>query len=154
MKVMKYERPLSPIEAALDRWGFPAVDRVTWGLPLVDRIFSDSNGDTWSAARLPKTNIAETEDAYLFTIEMPGLKKENVEVNFEGDTLIVKGESSEKTEEKGVIRREYHSTRFERTFGVGPGVDRDKVTAKMEDGILTVTLPKSQERIGKKIDIA
>ncbi len=154
MKVTKYESPLSPLEAALDRWGFPTVERATWGLPLIDRIFTDSNGEAWSTARLPKTNVAETEDAYLFTIEMPGLKKENVEVNFEGDTLIVKGESSEKKEEKGVIRREYHSTRFERTFGIGPGVDREKVMAKMEDGILTVTLPKSQERIGRKIEIA
>ena len=46
------------------------------------------------------------------------------------------------------------SSAFERTFGVGPGVDRDKVRAKMEDGILTVTLPKTQERIGRKIEIA
>ena len=154
MKLTKYESPLSPIEAALDRWGFPTVDRVTWGLPLIDRIFTEGNGETWATARLPKTNVAETDDAYVFTIEMPGLKKDNVEVNFEGDTLIVKGESSEKKEEKGVIRREYHSTRFERTFSIGPGVDREKVKAKMEDGILTVTLPKSQERIGRKIEIA
>jgi len=154
MKVTKYESPLSPIEAALDRWGIPTVDRVSWGLPLIDRIFSDTNGEAWSTARLPKTNVGETEDAYVFTIEMPGLKKENVQVNFEGDTLIVKGETSEQKEEKGIIRREYHSTRFERTFSIGPGVDREKVKAKMEDGILTVTLPKTQERIGRKIEIA
>jgi HSP20 family protein len=87
-------------------------------------------------------------------MEMPGLTKQNVEVNIEGDTLIVRGERSEKIEEKGLIRREYRSARFERSFNVGTGVDRDRVKARMENGILTVTLPKSPEKIGRKIEVA
>jgi HSP20 family protein len=147
MKIMKYESPLAPLEVALDRFN--------WGFPMLDRIFGEVDGDQgWSTVRLPKTNVHETDEAYVFTMEMPGLTKENVEVNFEGDSLIVKGEKSQKQEEKGVIRREYHSTRFERTFNVGPGIDREKVKAKMEDGLLTVTLPKTRERIGRKIEIA
>lgn len=147
MKITKYESPVSPIEAALNR--------VSWGFPMIDRILSEANGDEgWSAARLPKTNIHEADDAYVFTVEMPGLARENIEVSFEGDTLIVKGEQSEKKEEKGVLRREYRSARFERTFTVGAGVDREKVRAKMENGVLTVTLPKSPEKIGRKIEIA
>ena len=87
-------------------------------------------------------------------MEMPGLTRENIEVNIEGDTLLVKGERTEKHEEKGYLRREYRAARFERTFNVGAGIDREKVKAKMEDGILTVTLPKSPEKVGRKIDVA
>jgi HSP20 family protein len=93
------------------------------------------------------------EDAFVFTMEMPGLDKKDVSVNIEGDTLIVRGEKSEQHEEKGLIRREYRSTKFERSFNVN-GINRDSVKAKMENGILTVTLPKAPDKVGKKIDIA
>jgi HSP20 family protein len=147
MKITKYEAPVSPLEAVFDRFN--------WGFPMLDRVFSETNGDsTWAAVRLPKTNVHETEDAYVFSLEMPGLTRDDIEVNIEGDTLIVKGEKSEKKEEKGVIRREYRSARFERTFTVGSGIDREKVKAKVQDGVLTVTLPKTPEKIGRKIEIA
>jgi HSP20 family protein len=147
MKVIKYETPASPIDAILDRFN--------WGFPLLDRVFSEPNGEeSWAQVRLPRTNVRETDDSYVFTMEMPGLTRQNIEVNLEGDTLIVKGQKEERHEEKGLLRREYRSARFERSFNVGAGIDRDKVKAKMEDGILTVTLPKTPEKVGRKIDVA
>lgn len=149
MKITKYVAPVSPLDAVFDRLGF--------GLPQIDRYFGDANDaaeEGWSAVRLPRTNIRETDDSYLFTMEMPGLSRQNVEVNIEGDTLVVKGEKTEQSEDKGLLRREYRATRFERTFTVGNAIDRDNVKAKMEDGILTVTLPKSAEKVGRKIDVA
>ena len=147
MKVVKYETPVSPIDRLFDR--------LNWGLPALDRFFNDSevNEEGWAAIRMPRTNVQEVDDAFIFTMEMPGLDKQDVSVNIEGDTLIVKGEKSEKQEEKGVIRREYRSTRFERSFNVS-GINREGVKAKMEHGILTVTLPKTPEKVGRKIDIA
>jgi HSP20 family protein len=147
MKITKYVAPVSPFDAVFDRLG--------WGLPTLDRLFSESNGgESWTSVRLPRTNVRETDDAFVFTMEMPGLGRENVEIDLEGDTLVVKGEKAEQSEDKGLVRREYQSTRFERTFRVGDGIDRDGVKAKMVDGILTVTLPKTPERVGRKIDIA
>jgi HSP20 family protein len=147
MKITKYVAPVSPFDAVIDRLG--------WGLPALDRLFNESNGgESWTSVRLPRTNVRETDDAFIFTMEMPGLGRENVEINLEGDTLVVKGEKSEQSEDKGLVRREYQSTRFERTFHVGDTIDRDKVKAKMTDGILTVTLPKTAERVGRKIDVA
>ena len=150
MKITKYVAPVSPFDAVIDRLG--------WGLPALDRLFSESNGgESWTSVRLPRTNVRETDDAFVFTMEMPGLGRENVEISLEGDTLVVKGEKSDKSEQsedKGVVRREYQSTRFERTFHVGDAIDRGKVKAKMTDGILTVTLPKTPERVGRKIDVA
>jgi HSP20 family protein len=149
MKITKYVAPVSPLDAVFDRLGF--------GLPAIDRFFgeaSDVGEEGWSAVRLPRTNIRETDDSYVFTMEMPGLSRQNVEVNIEGDTLVVKGEKTEQSEEKGLLRREYRASRFERTFTVGNAIDRDHVKAKMEEGILTVTLPKSAEKVGRKIDVA
>ncbi len=147
MKLIKYDSPVPVVDSLFDR--------LNWGFPTLDRLFTESNGkeDAWSAVRLPRTNIKETDDAYVFTMEMPGLTKSDVIVNIEGDTLIVKGEKTEEREEKGVLRQEYRSARFERTFNV-TGIDREKVKAKMEDGVLAVTLPKTPEKVGKKIEIA
>lgn len=148
MKITKYVAPVSPLDAVFDRLGF--------GLPAIDRFFGETGAteEGWTAVRLPRTNVHESEDSYIFTMEMPGLGRQHIEVNIEGDTLVVKGEKSEQSEEKGLLRREYRASRFERTFNVGNAIDRERVKAKMEDGILTVTLPKSPEKVGRKIDVA
>jgi HSP20 family protein len=147
MKITKYEAPVSPIEAMFDR--------LNWGFPMIDRFFAEGEGqEGWAAVRLPRTNVHETDDAWVFTMEMPGLTRDQIEVNIEGDTLIVKGETSEKHEEKGVIRREFRTARYERSFNVGAGIDREKVRAKMENGVLTVTLPKAPDKLGRKIEVA
>lgn len=148
MKVTKYVAPVSPLDAVFDRLGF--------GLPTMERYFGDVSGnanEAWTAVRLPRTNVSETEDSFVLSMEMPGLTREHIEVNIEGDTLIVKGGKSEQSEEKGLVRREFRSTRFERTFTVGNAIDRERVKAKMENGILTVTIPKSPEKVGRKIDV-
>lgn len=152
MKLMKRDNQISPYVSPLDA----IFERLNWGLPTMDRVFSDFDEQGQLSTRLPRTNVQETDDSYVLELEMPGLSKGDVEVNFENDTLIVKGEKKEQKEEKaksGVVRREYHTMRYERSFNVH-GVDRDHVSAKMEDGILYVTLPKSPERLGRKIDVS
>ena len=145
MKLIKYENPVSPFDAIFDR--------LNGSGPALDRAFA-GGGNGSPATRLPRTNVQETEQAYVLTLEMPGLAKENVDVTFEEDTLIIKGaKSSETQDEKGVLRREYHSARFERSFNV-KGIDRDQVQAKMDNGILVVTLPKTSAKAGRKIDVA
>jgi HSP20 family protein len=146
MKVTKYVAPVAPFDTVFDRLGF--------SFPALDRWLGDANGnESWTAVRLPRTNVSEADDAYVFTMEMPGLTREDIEVNLEGDTLVVKGAKEVTQEEKGLRHREYHSTKFERTFSVGEGIDREKVKAKMENGILTVTLPKVAAKLGRKIDV-
>ncbi len=149
MKLGKNDNQLSPYVSPLDA----IFERLNWGLPTLDRALSDLDNEGLST-RLPRTNVQETDETYVLSLEMPGLHKGDVEVNFENDTLIIKGEKKTETrEEKGVVRREYRSTRYERSFNVH-GVDRDNVSAKMENGILYVTLPKSPERLGRKIDVS
>lgn len=148
MKLIKREDQMSPYASPLDA----IFERLNWGLPTLDH-FND-NGQL--STRLPRTNVQETDNAYVLELEMPGLAKSDVEVNYENDTLIIKGEKQETTESKekgGVVRREYHTARYERSFNVH-GIDRDNVSAKMDNGILYVTLPKSAERMGRKIDVS
>ena len=152
MKVTKHENQISPYVSPFDS----LFDRLNWGFP--SRAFSDFESESAGAltTRMPRTNVQETDNAYVLTLEMPGLSREDVEVSYEGETLIVKGEKHEKKEDReaknGVVRREYHS-KFERTFNVY-GIDPDQVSAKMENGILVVTLPKSRDRLGRKINVS
>jgi HSP20 family protein len=152
MKVTKHDNQISPYVSPFDA----LFDRLNWGFP--SRAFSDFENESTGSltTRMPRTNVQETDNAYVLTLEMPGISREDVEVSYEGETLIVKGEKREKTEDKeaknGVVRREYHS-KFERTFNVY-GIDPDQVSAKMENGILVVTLPKSRDRLGRKITVS
>lgn len=106
------------------------------------------------AAPTMKTDIKETEDAYIVEAEMPGVKKENVELVCEKGVLTITAKANgEKTEEKqGYIRKERISGEMTRRFEI-EDIDEEKISAKMEDGILTVTLPKSAESQEKRIAI-
>jgi len=143
MKLIKYDNQVSPFDAIFER--------LNWGLPA--RSWSELEKDSELSARFPRTNVQETDDAYVLSLEMPGLSRENVDVTFEDDRLIIKGENSRTKEEKDMVRREYHATSYERTFNVH-GINRDKVSAKMENGVLVVTLPKHADKLGRKIDVA
>ena len=148
MKITKYVAPVSPIDAVFDRLGL--------GLPTVDRFFGDTGTagqSNWKAVRLPRTNVSEINDAYVVTLEMPGLAREQVKVDIEGDTLVVKGGVVEPSENETGANHEYRASRFERTFTIGNHIDRDNVKAKMQDGILTITLPKTPEKVGRKVEI-
>jgi HSP20 family protein len=111
------------------------------------------------ALRLPRTNIEEKENGYVFKLEMPGLSKKDIEVSVEDDKLTVKGERTEEKAEKNgegdrVLRREIRSTRFERSFSLGNEIDQENIKARMEDGVLTVTLAKKAEKLGRKVDVS
>jgi HSP20 family protein len=103
--------------------------------------------------RLPMTNINETEKEYVLTMEMPGVDKKNVNVAVEKDTLVITGERTEKIEAKGLLRSEIRSERFRRSFTIDSGVDAKNIKARLENGLLKLTLPKLGESVGRKIDI-
>jgi HSP20 family molecular chaperone IbpA len=111
------------------------------------------------ALRLPRTNIEEKENSYEFRLEMPGLSKKDIEVSLEDGKLTVKGgRTGEKSEKNGngdkILRREIRSTRFERSFSLGNEIDQENIKARMEDGVLTVTLAKKAEKLGRKVDVS
>ena len=100
-----------------------------------------------NASRIMKTDIRETETGYELDIDLPGFKKEEVQVQLENGYLTIsasKGLDRENEEKKGrYIQQERYMGQCSRSFYVGGSVRPEDVSAKFEDGILRVTLPKN-----------
>jgi HSP20 family protein len=147
MKVVKCHRPFEVFDSLFDSWNRGLV-------PAVPRVDDEDASKASPALRLPRTNVEEKDGSYVFTMEMPGLTKVDVDVSLENDVLTVKGERTvEKNESEGWLRREIRSSKFERSFSLGNEVDQESIKAKMENGVLTVTLPKRSDKIGRKVDV-
>jgi len=103
----------------------------------------------------PMTDIYETKEAYVFKIELSGFKKEDIKVEFSGDTLTLCGERKQEEETKNgschLMERSYGM--FERSFTVPKNVDAKKIDASLNDGILLLTIPKVEEAKTKAIPI-
>jgi len=111
---------------------------------------------SWAAT--PAVDIAEKDNAYEITAELPGMDEKDIEVKYADGMLTIKGEKQVDKEEK---KKDYHLSErrygsFQRSFSVPSGVDSDKLEAKFVKGVLTVTLPKSPEAKSKekKVPIA
>ncbi|WP_257165431.1 Hsp20/alpha crystallin family protein [Bradyrhizobium sp. SRS-191] len=139
----------------------------------IDRVFEDFHGGVWrtpalfdqlpglararSFAVAPAVDVAEHDNAYELTAELPGLDEKNVEVKVASGVLSIKGEKQEDKEEtkKDYYVRERSYGAFERSFQIPDGVDTDKIEAVFKQGVLKVTLPKKPEvqKAAKTIDI-
>ena len=96
---------------------------------------------------VPRLDLDETDEAYVMTAEMPGLDEKDIDVNLTDDVLTIRGrkQHEEKDEREGYrsTRRSYGS--FHRSLRLPAGVDRDSIRAELSKGVLTLTLPKSEE---------
>ena len=101
----------------------------------------------------PRTDISETDEAMLVSVDLPGLDDKDVEVNVTDDMLTIRGEREEKAEKDGFTSQSRRS--FHRMIPVPPGVDAEKAEAEFKRGVLTVTLPKTEEAKArvKRIDV-
>ena len=110
-----------------------------------------------SDGRVP-VNIRETDMAYEVELVAPGLRKEDFHLACTGDTLTISFEHSEEKNEANEqrwVRREYRKGSFSRSFTIDRTVDTDKASARYENGVLLLTLPKRDEakRVSRKIDV-
>ena len=115
-----------------------------------------SRGDNGDRAIMPAIDVSETDHAYVVRAELPGVKKEDLDVTINDGVLTINAESRyEHTDkEKGrMIRQERRYGKYVRSMRLGGEVDESKVSADYSDGILTLTLPKSEEVKPKKIDV-
>lgn len=104
---------------------------------------------TWS----PSVDVEETDDAYVVEAELPGVKREDVNIELLGNELAITG-NVEKRERKGVLRqRTRRSGRFEYRLGLPEQVDADRIEANLVDGVLTVRVPKSQRAERRRIEV-
>lgn len=110
---------------------------------------------TW--AKAPAVDITEKDKSYEVTAELPGLSEKEIQVKFANGVLTISGEKKEEKEEK---KKDYYPSErrygsFQRAFQMPAGVDVDKIEAKFQNGVLTVSLPKSAEAVKneRKIEI-
>jgi HSP20 family protein len=101
------------------------------------------------------SNILEKENEYLIEITAPGLKKEDIKIELENDILRISSEIEDNKEDKndGYYRREFYKSSFERSFTIPKIADKNAISAKMEDGILIVEIPKLKEEKSENIKI-
>jgi HSP20 family protein len=109
--------------------------------------------ETKKTFHIPLADIYETEDIYSVKLEMAGIKKENLDIVIDDDELKITAESSPEENAGNLKYAEFRDRNFSRTFRVGSGIDRNKIDAKLENGILTLTLHKSEAVKPKKITI-
>ncbi|HEX8235479.1 MAG TPA: Hsp20/alpha crystallin family protein [Abditibacteriaceae bacterium] len=112
----------------------------------------DENGPrTWA----PAVDVVENDLEIVLHAELPGLKKEEIDIQLTGDTLTIRGERKRTSTQRGEnfhrIERQYGA--FGRTFEIETLIDAASVSASYEDGVLTVRLPKQQEVKSRQIEI-
>jgi len=117
--------------------------------PQVSRTHVSRTHVSWT----PPVDIGETADGYEFTVELPGLSPEAVEVEVKDNTLTIKGERKEDTLKEGqhYLHRERPRGRFARVFRLSKPVNADGVVAAYKDGVLSVTVPFRAEAKPRKI---
>lgn len=111
----------------------------------------------WRETRLfPLLNVRETNDSFVVSSEIPGMKTEDLEIRIEGETLSLKGERKpdEVDDEAGFHRRERATGAFQRSITLPGKVDNDKVAAVYKNGVLTVTLSKEKKAAPRQIEIS
>jgi len=106
----------------------------------------------------PSTNILETKENFKLQMAVPGVKKEDIKIDLEKNILNIISEKSAQEQNENEVkftRKEFVYGTFSRSFTLPDTIDTDKIGAEVNDGILTVTLPKKEEtKISKQIKVA
>lgn len=152
MNFIKWQRP------HVATW--PSFGRLSDLRDEIDRLFESPLTELTRTSRLlsgwtPAFDVYEDKEHFTVKAELPGMKREEIDVSFQDGTLSVSGErkSEHKLEEAEVYRSERYFGRFQRSVSLPATVAADKVKASYKDGVLTVTLPKSEEAKPKQIDV-
>ena len=127
--------PVIP-SASVGKW----IDNL-FNLPLADAIGADFMVSS------PSVNIVEQDHQFSMHLAAPGLEKNDFAIRVENDYLIVSAEKKSEKEEtdKRFTRREFNYSSFKRSFQLDDSIDREKISAAYENGVLNITLPKKEE---------
>lgn len=123
---------------------------------LFDSVLGSSGAARGSLMRAPETDVMETEREIRVSVEMPGLKRDNIDIDIENNVLTIRGEKrDERTEgEEGkyhIAERRYGT--FARSFVLPRDVDAENIQARFEDGVLQVSIPKSERARRRRIEV-
>jgi HSP20 family protein len=151
MNLTRYQRP----EVA-----WPGFGRLSSLRDELDRLFESPWTELARTSQLlsgwtPALDIHEDKDNFIVRAELPGMKREEIDVSLHDGALSISGERKleQKFEEAEVYRTERFFGKFQRTVSLPAAVAADKVKAQYKDGVLTITLPKTEEAKPKQIDV-
>ena len=142
---------------------FPVIDRDSFLTPfdkMFDQIINTQFPEIekqigikpFSGTAYPKVNVYEYDDKIGIVAEIPGLKKDQLNIEVEDGVLTISGDKHGITEEDGakILRRELKSSSFKRSFQLGELLNGEKVKANFNDGILSISIPKTEPEKPKK----
>jgi HSP20 family protein len=101
----------------------------------------------------PEVNIFETPDGYVLEAEMPGVTKEGLEITLEGNEMTIVGRRMDEAVPGDPLFRERALIDYRRVLELDPAIDTGKIAAKMDQGLLTLTLPKSEKVKPRRIKV-
>ncbi|HVM88797.1 MAG TPA: Hsp20/alpha crystallin family protein [Puia sp.] len=112
----------------------------------------DNNGLVARTLTIPAVNISEDKNGFNVSVAVPGMKKEDFNIDVNGNLITISCEKEEKKEEKEAdyTRKEYNYSSFSRSFTLPDEINKEKIDARYEDGLLKLSLPKKEE--AKKLD--
>lgn len=135
---------------------WPTMGRLTDLRDEIDRFFESPLARTseflgWT----PAFDVYEEKDNYVVKAELPGMKREEINVSIEGGDLVISGERKSETKSEGaeIYRAERYFGKFQRAVSLPATISAKDVRAEYKDGVLTVTLPKSEEAKPKQIEV-
>jgi HSP20 family protein len=102
----------------------------------------------------PVSSLIEDADGYTLEVEMPGVSKEGLEISVENNELTILGRRSLPTVEGTLIHREMRPNNFRRSFELDPSINTEKISARIEQGVVTLTLPKAEQVKPRKITVS
>ncbi|HEY2103652.1 MAG TPA: Hsp20/alpha crystallin family protein [Chthoniobacterales bacterium] len=101
----------------------------------------------------PVASVIEDGDSYVLRVEMPGVNREGLEISVENNELSITGRRTMPAVEGTLIHRESRAENFRRAYELDPSIDTAKIGARIEQGILTLTLPKAEKVKPRKITV-
>jgi HSP20 family protein len=102
----------------------------------------------------PSASVIEAGEGYTLEVEMPGVNKDGLDISVENNELTIIGRRSLPVVEGTLIHRESRPENFRRTFELDPSIDANKIGAKVEHGLVTLTLPKAEHVKPRKITVS
>lgn len=122
---------------------------------ILDEFFNDTL-QTRTNSFNPSVDISETDKEFEVSVALPGMKKEDIQVDLDNGHLTISGERKFENEEEG---KNYHRVEsgfgtFRRSFYLPDTVDEESIKAKYQDGVLNITIAKNEEKVKKQIEIA
>ena len=102
----------------------------------------------------PSASVLEEGDGYVLQVEIPGVNKEGLEISIENNELTIIGRRSLPTVEGTLIHHESRRENYRRTFELDPSINSDKISAKVDHGVVTLTLPKAEHVRPRKISVS